>query len=105
MKSFRTVLFWGHLAAGATAGIVILIMSVTGVALTYEKQMLEWADRQAASVVPGFAHLPPEELLANAAPAMPGKAPIGLTLRADATAPATITFEGNAALLVNPYTG
>ena len=47
MKSFRTVIFWIHLAVGATAGVVILIMSVTGVALTYEKQMLEWADRRA----------------------------------------------------------
>src|SRR5688500_9519986 len=105
MKSFRTVLFWVHLAAGASAGIVILIMSVTGVALTYEKQMLEWADRRAASVVPGPAHLAPEELLGTAPTAMPGKAPIGLTLRADATAPATITVDGNAALLVDPYTG
>ena len=60
-------------------------MSVTGVALTYEKQMLEWADRRAASVVPGPAHLAPEQLLWTAATAMPGKAPIGLTLRADAS--------------------
>ena len=105
MKSVRTILFWVHLAAGATAGVVILIMSVTGVALTYEKQMLEWADRRAASVVPGLARLAPEELLGTAAAATPGKAPIALTLRADAKAPATITFEGNAALLVDPYTG
>ena len=47
MKSFRTVLFWIHLAIGAAAGIVIFIMSVTGVALTYEKQLIEWADRTA----------------------------------------------------------
>ena len=50
MKPFRTVLFWAHLAAGTVAGVVILIMSVTGVALTYEKQMLEWADRRAWTV-------------------------------------------------------
>ena len=47
MKTFRTVLFWAHLAAGTIAGIVVLIMCVTGVALTYEKQMIEWADRRA----------------------------------------------------------
>ena len=39
MKPIRTVLFWAHLAAGTVAGVVILIMSVTGVALTYEKLM------------------------------------------------------------------
>ena len=44
MKSFRKLLFWCHLTAGVTAGIVILIMSVTGVLLAYEKQIISWAD-------------------------------------------------------------
>jgi uncharacterized iron-regulated membrane protein len=105
MKSFRTVLFWIHLAVGAAAGIVIFIMSVTGVALTYEKQVIEWADRTAwtAPVTHG-AHLPPETLIAAAAASRPGKPVVGLTLRADASAPATVTFDGNSALLLDPYT-
>lgn len=45
--TFRAVIFWPHLAAGVLAGSVILIMSVTGVLLTYEKQMLTWVDRSA----------------------------------------------------------
>jgi uncharacterized iron-regulated membrane protein len=105
MKSFRTILFWIHLAVGAAAGLVILIMSVTGVALTYEKQMVEWADRTAwtapASAGP---HLAPETLIAAAAAARPDQPVIGLTLRADAAAPATVTFDGNSALLIDPYT-
>ena len=107
MKTFRTVLFWMHLAGGAAAGVVILIMSVTGVALTYEKQMLEWADRRAWTA-PSSADaqpLPPETLLARVATARPGAAPIGLTLRADRSAPATVTLEGNKALLVDPSSG
>ncbi|MCL4851103.1 MAG: PepSY domain-containing protein, partial [Bryobacteraceae bacterium] len=43
---FRKVLFWLHLASGCVAGIVILIMSVTGTLLMYEKQMIAWADRE-----------------------------------------------------------
>lgn len=39
----RRILFWSHLAAGVGAGILILIMSATGVLLTYEKQMIAWA--------------------------------------------------------------
>ena len=107
MKAFRTVLFWMHLATGAIAGVVVLIMSVTGVALTYEKQMLEWADRRAwtAPSSTEARHLPPETLLAKVADAQPGAAPIGLTLRADTAAPATVTLEGNKTLLVDPYTG
>ena len=107
MKSFRSVLFWMHLACGAAAGVVILIMCVTGVALTYEKQMLEWADRRAwtAPSQAGARPLSPETLLASVIEAQPGAAPTGLTLRAEASAPATVTLEGNKTLLVDPYTG
>lgn len=107
MKSLRSAIFWVHLAVGAAAGLVVLIMSVTGVALTYEKQMLEWADRRAwTAPSPVDARpLPPETLLANAAAARPGTAPTGVTLRADPAAPATVTLEGNKALLVDPYNG
>ena len=107
MKNFRTVLFWMHLACGAAAAVVILIMCVTGVALTYEKQMLEWADRRAwtAPSSSGARQLSPETLLAQVAAARPGAAPIGVTLRADAAAPATVLLDGNHALLVDPYTG
>lgn len=41
----RKTIFWIHLACGVVAGLVILMMSVTGVMLTYERQMLDWADR------------------------------------------------------------
>ena len=104
MKSVRTVLFWIHLAVGALAGIVIFIMSVTGVALTYEKQMIEWADRRAAAIEPRSSHLPPQHLIAAAAAARPELTVIGLTMRVEPLAPATITFDGNTALLVDPYT-
>ena len=44
MNTFRNVLFWMHLICGVAAGAVVFIMSITGVALTYEKQMQRWAD-------------------------------------------------------------
>jgi uncharacterized iron-regulated membrane protein len=108
MVTFRSVLFWAHLACGAAAGVVVLLMSVTGVALTYEKQMLEWADARAHSWVPpsdGTRPLPPETLLAAVVAARPGVAPTGVTRRADPAAPVTVTLEGNRAVLVHPYTG
>jgi len=107
MKTFRSVLFWMHLVCGAAAGVVILILSITGVALTFEKQMLEWADRRAWSAPSPVTarHLPPETLLAKVAAAHPGAAPTGVTWRAHPEAPATVTLEGNRSLLVDPYTG
>ena len=64
----RKILFWMHLTAGVTCGIVILIMCVTGVALAYEKQINAWLERSDARVVPavqGAARLPLERLLAK----------------------------------------
>ena len=107
MTAFRTVLFWTHLVTGAVAGVVIVIMSVTGVTLTYEKQMLEWADRSQAGLVPSAASAPdlaPEALVAAAAAALPDARPTGLTVRAEAGAPVTVTFEGGRSLLVEPRT-
>lgn len=38
----RKCLFWSHLVVGISAGVIIFIMSATGVLLTYEKQILDW---------------------------------------------------------------
>ncbi len=106
MKSFRTVLFWTHLVIGALAGVVILIMSVTGVVLTYEKQMLEWADRRPSvpATATTAALLPPATLLAAGVAANASATPTGITMRSDATAPATVAFEGGRSLLFDPRT-
>ena len=33
----RRIFFWAHFAMGLAAGVFILLMSVTGVLLTYER--------------------------------------------------------------------
>lgn len=107
-RVFRAVLFWTHLVTGVIAGVVILVMSVTGVVLTYEKQMIEWADRRQAPVQPAAPdgrHLSPEALLAAVTATRPEAAVTALNLRADPVAPATVTLAGNRSMLVNPYTG
>ena len=45
MRTFRQILFWLHLAAGLIAGVVIFIMCVTGALLAFERQTIEWAER------------------------------------------------------------
>src|SRR5688572_4847715 len=44
MKTFRKILFWMHLTAGATAGVVIFIMCVTGALLAFERQIIELSE-------------------------------------------------------------
>ena len=48
---FRKIIFWSHLVIGISVGIIVFIMSATGVLLTYEKQIIEW-DESRYSVLP-----------------------------------------------------
>jgi len=42
MKLLRKLIFWTHLIVGVCIGVVVFIMSATGVLLTYEGQIVEW---------------------------------------------------------------
>ncbi|MGV3753853.1 MAG: PepSY-associated TM helix domain-containing protein [Verrucomicrobiota bacterium] len=106
MKAFRKVLFWLHLIAGIVAGVVILVMSVTGVLLSYERQMIAWADSEYRVVVPAEAkRLPVEELLAKVKAVETNAAPSGVTMKSDAAAPVAMNFGREKTVLVNPYSG
>jgi uncharacterized iron-regulated membrane protein len=104
-RRIRTVLFWLHLSAGVTAGLVILVMSATGVLLMYERQILEWAERgyRSAPPNPSATRLPIETLLGRAAEE--GFRPASLTLQSDPAAPAAISIGRGRSLFLNPYTG
>jgi len=103
----RTVLIWLHLTAGVVAGAIILLMSATGVLLTYEKQIAHWADlRQLPAIsAPVALRLPVDSLLSLAKTAQGGKAPSAITLRADSTEPALVAFGRDGNLFLNPGTG
>ena len=87
--TIRPFIFWPHLLAGITAGIVIVIMSVTGVLLTYERQLIAWSDSHLRSVppTPDAPRLPVETLLERFKREHPGLEPTAVTLAAapDAT--------------------
>ena len=108
MKRLRKIIFWCHLPVGVTAGVVILIMCVTGVLLAYEKQITSWADTRGYRAAPPTAetrHLPVDTLLAKARESR-GTNPTAITLKSDPSAPAEIAFGREAAaLFVNPYSG
>lgn len=106
MAFLRKIIFWLHLVAGVVAGVVILIMSVTGVALAYEKQLIAWADRD-LRVTPtaGATRLPMESLLAKVREAHPTNTPNAVTIRSDAALPVLVSFGREKSVLVNPYSG
>jgi uncharacterized iron-regulated membrane protein len=102
----RTAVFWMHLAAGTVAGVVVLIMSATGVLLAYERQVLEWAARRYEAVppTPAARRLPLDTVLARARAAAGGRPIVSLGVRADDRAPVAIGFENRRNLFVDPYT-
>jgi len=101
----RKALFWLHLSAGTLAGIVIFIMSLTGVMLAWQRQMIHWAGREFHNQPQaGQAKLAPEALFAAAAKAK-GGAPTALILRSAADEPAAAEFGRESTLYINPYSG
>ena len=107
--TFRNVLFWIHLIAGCVAGLVVLAMSLTGVLLTYERQILAWADRggfQAGPPATAGRRLPVEELLRRVTAArgpLPQNAT--MTLRSGALEPAEVSVGRGGAFYANTSTG
>lgn len=99
----RKIFFWMHLSAGVLAGIVIFIMSVTGVLLMYEKQMISWFDLRNLPPMQGANRLPVDTLLAQAR-ASRGTLPAAIALYADPARPVQLTF-GRDAAYQDPSTG
>jgi uncharacterized iron-regulated membrane protein len=101
----RKVFFWLHLCAGVAAGLVILIMSVTGVLLTYEAQMIRWADGyRVAPPAPGAPRLGVEALTRRVHDAR-GAWPSTVTVRAEASAPVEFAYGREGTVFVDPYSG
>jgi uncharacterized iron-regulated membrane protein len=102
---FRRILFWAHLSAGVSAGIIILIMSATGVLLAYEPQILAWAG-QAAHHASGAAPALSADRLAQAArAATPDASRASLRFDSDPTAPVAVDMGRAGSVLLDAYSG
>lgn len=107
MKVFRKILFWLHLIVGVSCAIVVVIMSATGVLLTYDLQMINWADTHALDGGPpaaGVERLGAGELMQRVENSGEGR-PNAFKWAADPAAPVVATFGRGKTLYVNAYTG
>jgi uncharacterized iron-regulated membrane protein len=102
----RKLIFWLHLSAGVAAGLVILLMAATGVLLTYEKQIVAWADRTDAALPPDSTtrRLPVDALLDAARGDDKDAVIASLTISSVPGAPALVTVDRRT-LALNAYTG
>jgi len=102
----RTILFWMHLVTGVAVAVIVLLMSVTGVALTYQRQLTELATREYRSTGAGGAvPLKTDALLAAVRTQNAAFEPSSLTLRPDPAEPAVLGQGRRGRLYVDRYTG
>src|SRR4029450_6679479 len=106
-QRIRTVFFWLHLATGLAAGVVVFIMSVTGVLLAFEKQLVYYADPRQISLTPPpvAAPLPIDALLARVRAAGLVGEPSTVAVRRDPAAPVALTVGQGVVAYADPYTG
>lgn len=102
---FRKAIFWLHLSCGVVAGLVVLMMSVTGVILTYERQILAWQEQRAYGhePTPAQQRLPVEVLVASGEAS--GIEPASVILASNPESPVILSAGRSGRLHLNPYTG
>lgn len=101
----RKTIFWLHLITGLVAGVVILIMSVTGVLLMYQKQITAWADGGVVQVDESAGKpLAMESLLAKVQE-VEKKPPTSVAMSSDPGKAITLSWGREKTLFINPYTG
>jgi uncharacterized iron-regulated membrane protein len=106
--TFRKTVFWLHLVAGVVAGLVIAVMSFTGVALAFEKEIVAWVERDVRTVTPpsaDAARLPVSQLLARVRAIAPDAKPSAVVVSADPTQAVAVTLGRDGGYYVDPYTG
>lgn len=103
--SVRKLVFWLHLVSGLLAGAIILVMSATGVLLTYEAQVIAWEER--AYRIDGRPRVEPPvsmDVLVERV-AAEGTPVTTLFLNADAAWPVIASLKDGRAYFASPDTG
>lgn len=105
MKQLRTIIFWAHLATGITIGVIVLIMSATGVLLTYQRQIQAWADTRDLPTLSVTADpLGPEALLARVREQQ-SRMITGIRWQRGRMSPVEVQLGRESVLFVDPYSG
>jgi len=101
MRLVKKVVFWLHLSAGLLAGLVVLVLAVTGVIMSFERQILE--ANTGVTVKQGPVTVGPEAILGAHAESTPAAS--GVTFNSDPGKPAVVQFGRGKSSFVDPYTG
>jgi uncharacterized iron-regulated membrane protein len=96
----RSVFFWCHLTVGSLAGLMILVMCVSGILLAFERQINAWdASRYRVTPLRNLPRVPLDSLLGSRRP------PSNITIRSDARAPLEFVYGRDRTAFIDPYSG
>lgn len=103
----RRAFFWAHLASGLVAGAFILVMSVTGIVIAFEGEILEFIDRDVRQLKrhAGEVPMPLDALLAKVKAEHPDFAASTLSVPSSQGEAYRLSARGGRALYIDPYTG
>lgn len=105
---WRKALFQIHLWTGVGLGLYILLMSVTGSALTFRRELARWLVQEPRVLVGFGPRMNEDELKVSAARDYPGFEVVRVNLRKNADQAAEVWLESpgkKLQRLFNPYTG
>lgn len=102
----RKTFFWTHLVVGLVAGFVVFTLCLTGALITFDKQIVNWAERDVRALPPSGAavRVAPSVLIANAAQ-LNGSRITNVEWFADPKMPVRVYFEDRSLALFNSWTG
>jgi uncharacterized iron-regulated membrane protein len=103
----RKLLFWTHLVVGVVAGVVILVLCVTGAVIAFEKEAIGLGEARLRRVepIPGTKPLSVDEMLTRAELDRPGKKPTSLAVSSDPGQAVVLSYGRSESAYMNPYTG
>lgn len=102
--TLHKLLYWPHLICGVLAGLLILLMSVTGVLLTYERQIIAWAETDFDSSLPINGDALPIDDLINMNQAAFGDTALR-TVKIKNRPDAPVVIRGNDYFYIDKYSG
>ncbi len=104
--NIKKILFWLHLILGCSAALFIFVMSITGVGLTYERQLIKAAERaDYVKPVPQSQTTLSLDEITSIVKTLPSKKVPSITISNEVGAPVVIKEGRKTLAYLNPYTG
>jgi uncharacterized iron-regulated membrane protein len=104
-QRIRSFLFWLHLAGGVAAGVLILLIALTGITISFERQISTAANGFPITVPADARKLAVEEIMGALKAADPAKPPTSIVIESDPVAPISAQYGKDKTIYLDPYSG